>query len=247
MSSSSSFKPASSTGGSDQHMQQREERSLETSAFINSTGVEADPFAVLYYEPTGSALDELPSGNYNVTEVLGELEGPRWEGSNPRLLPLMLNQIRDVYGQADFESEFRTYFEGFLSDVDPDTEGFQQYANCNSVIIDTIEQAYWCGPAQTWPQEEYNHAYIEFWHDLDRALANEIAEVNVDQIGDLGPALINDDVWTFLFGLGRSTYNDITVHLTETTVGVNPLGTDQLGNGRPADVLGDIGAIEIDN
>lgn len=221
--------------------------SATLSAFINSTGVEADPFAVLYYEPTGSALDELPSGNYNVTEVLGELEGPRWEGSNPRLLPLMLNQIRDVYGQADFESEFRTYFEGFLSDVDPDTEGFQQYANCNSVIIDTIEQAYWCGPAQTWPQEEYNHAYIEFWHDLDRALANEIAEVNVDQIGDLGPALINDDVWTFLFGLGRSTYNDITVHLTETTVGVNPLGTDQLGNGRPADVLGDIGAIEIDN
>ena len=50
----------------------------------------------------------------------------------------------------------------YESDVDPDTEGFQQYANCSGVIIDTIEQAYWCGPARTWPQEEYNHAYIGF-------------------------------------------------------------------------------------
>jgi hypothetical protein len=217
------------------------------SAFISSAGVEIDPFAVLHYEPTGSALDQVPSGNYSVTEVLGELDGPATEGRNPVLLPLMLNQVRDVYGQPEFESEFRSHFEAFLSDVDPDTEGFQQYANCSGVIIDTIEQAYWCGPARTWPQEEYNHAYIGFWHHLDRALANEIAGVNVDQIGDLGPALINDDVWISLFGLGRSQFNDITISLTETTLGVNPLGADQLGTVRPADVSGDIGAIEIDN
>jgi hypothetical protein len=35
------------------------------------------------------------------------------------------------------------------------------------------------------------------------------------------------------------------VHLTERTLGVNPLGTDQLGNPRFADLLGDIGAVEI--
>jgi hypothetical protein len=215
------------------------------STLINSSGVETNPFAVLYYQPTGSALNRLPSRNYNVTEVLGELVGQQNEGRNPLLLPLILNQIRDVYAQPDFESEFRGYFQEFLLDVAPDTVGSQRYVNCNNVTTDTIEQAYWCGPAQTWTQFEYNHAYIGFWHHLDSALANEIAEVNVDQIPNLGPALMNDDVWVSLFGLGYSSFNGITVHLTERTLGVNPLGTDQLGNPRFADLLGDIGAVEI--
>ena len=195
----------------------------------------------------GSALDQVPADGYSVTEVLGELVGQTDEGRNPLLLPLVLDRIRDVYGQADFESEFRAYFEGFLSDVDPDTTGFQQYANCSGAIIDTLEQSYWCGPGQTWPQMEYNHAYIHFWHHLDRALANEIAGVNVDQINDLGPAVLNDDAWISLFGSGRSTFPGITVDLTQTTLGVDPLDTDQRGTARPANVLGDIGAIEIDN
>jgi len=221
--------------------------SATLSTSISSSGVEADPFAVLFYEPTGTALDQLPSDNYNVTEVLGELSGPANEGRNPLLLPLVLDQIQDVYGQASFESEFRDYFQGYLSDIDPDTEGSQQYVNCDGVTIDTIEQAYWCGPAQTWPQFEYNHAYIEFWHHLDLALGNEIAEVNVDQMTSMGPALINDDAWTSLFGLGSSNFNAITVDLSERTLDVFPRATDQLGNPRPADLLGDIGAVEIDN
>ena len=217
------------------------------SAVINSSGVEADPFAVLYYEPTGSALDQLPSGNYNVTEVIGELVGQQNEGGSPLLLPLILDQFQAVYGQSNFENEFRDYFQGYLSDIDPDEAGAQQYANCGDVTVDTLEQAYWCGPAETWPQMEYNHAYIDFWHHLDSALGNDIAEVNVDQITNLGPALINDDVWTALFGLGNSDFNGITVRLTEETLVVDPLDTDQLGNTRPADALGDIGAVEIDN
>jgi len=221
--------------------------SATLSTFINSSGVEADPFACLYYEPTGSALDQLPSGNYNVSEVLGELAGPRDEGRNPLLLPLILDQIQDIYGQPDFESEFRNHFQAYLLDIDPDMAGSQRYANCDSITIDTIEQAFWCGPGRTWPQEEYNHAYIEFWHRLDLALAGEIAEVNVDQITNLGPALVNDDVWTLLFGLGNSPFNGITVNLSETTLGVNPVDTDQLGNSRPADLLSDIGAVELDN
>jgi hypothetical protein len=221
--------------------------SATLSTLINSSGVEADPFAVLYYEPVGNALDRLPSGNYNVSEVLGELVGQQNEGRNPLLLPLILDQFQTVYGQSNLESEFRDYFQGYLSDIDPDSAGAQQYVNCGNVTIDTIEQAYWCGPGQTWPQSESNHAYIEFWHYLDSALAGEIAEVNVDQISNLGPALMNDDVWTLLFGLGDSHFNAITVRLTETTLAVNPLDTDQLGNPRPGDLLGDIGAVEIDN
>ncbi len=217
------------------------------STLINSSGVEADPFAVLYYEPSGISLDQVPNNSYNVTEVLGSLDGGVDEGRNPLLLPLMLDRLEAVYGQTGFESEFRTYFQGFLSDVDPDTVGNQQYDNCASVTIDTIEQAYWCGPAATWPQHEFNHAYIHFWHHLDLALANGIAGVNVDQMTGMGPALINDEVWVSLFGLGSSFFNGITVNLTENTLGITPFGSDQLGNSRPADLFGDIGAIEIDN
>ena len=221
--------------------------SATLSTFINSSGVEADPFAVLHYVPAGSALDRLPVGDYNVAEVLGELDGPRDEGMNTQLLPLILDRIELVYGQPGFASEFRNYFEGFLLDVDPDTEGAQRYLNCDGILISTIEQAFWCGPAQTWPAVEYNQAYIQFWHHLDAALANEVGEVNVDQITDLGPAPLDDSAWTSLFGLGYSYFNGITVHLTETTLGVNALDSDQLGNARPADLAGDIGAVEIDN
>jgi hypothetical protein len=221
--------------------------SATLSTSIGSSGVEADPFAVLYYEPLGTALDQLPSASYSVSEIVGELDGLPNEGMTPLLLPLILDRIQAVYGQPNFESEFRAYFQGYLSDIDPETAGSQQYVNCGDVTINTIEQAYWCGPARTWPQYEFNHAYIEFWHHLDLALANEIAEVNVDQIADLGQARMNDDVWISLFGLGYSYFNGITVRLRETTLGVEPLSTDQRGIGRPADLLGDIGAIEIDN
>ena len=217
------------------------------STFINAAGAQADPFAVLYYEPAGSALDQVPATGYNVTEILGELRGSLNEGRNPLLLPLMLDRIEAVYGQPAFASEFRSYFQEYLADIDPATAGAQRYANCNNITIDTIEQAFWCGPSQTWPQYEHNHAYIDFWHHLDRALAGDIAAVSVDRVGDMGPALINDDVWMALFGLGNSSFNGITVQLSDRTLGVDPLGFDQLGNPRPADDLGDIGAIETDN
>lgn len=217
------------------------------STFVRSSGVEADPFAVLYYEPAGSALDQVPGESYSVTEIYGELVGQQDEGGNHLLLPLMLEQIQEVYGQPDFASEFRSHFQEFLLDIDPDTAGSQLYFNCDNVAVDTIEQAYWCGPAQTWPQQEYNHAYIEFWHHLDSALSGEIAEVNVDRIASLGPALISDDVWTSLFGRGESQYSGITVKLNASTLGVSPMSTDQLDNPRPANLRGDIGAIETED
>jgi hypothetical protein len=182
-----------------------------------------------------------------VAEIYGELVGSTNEGRNHLLLPLMLDQIQDLYGQPNFANEFRSHFQGFLLDIDPDTEGSQLYFNCDNLVVDTLEQAYWCGPAQTWPQQEYNHAYIEFWHHLDSALAGEIGEVNVDQIANLGPALITDEVWTSLFGLGETHYDGITVRLYEAALVVTPVNDDQLGNPRSANLLADIGAIELDN
>jgi hypothetical protein len=216
------------------------------STFIPSAGVEADPFAVLRYAPVGTALDQVPAEDYVLTEVLGDLDGPENEGMNPLLLPLVLDRIEASYAQVGFASEFRTYFETYLADIDPDTEGAQQYRNCDDELIETLEQAFWCGPSQTWPQEEYNFAYIEFWHRLDRALAGDIADVNVDQISYLGPATLNDQVWTELVGPSGGSFDGITVRLTERFSNVIMLGGDQLGNTRPANALSDIGAIEVD-
>jgi len=221
--------------------------SVMLSTFINSSGVQTDPLAVLYYTPVNEALDQVPISRYNLAEVIGELNGQSNEGRNPLLLPLMLEQIESVYGQTNFESEFRDYFQNYLADTDSEEAGSQQYENCNAVTIDTIEQGFWCGPGQTWPQMEYNHAYIEFWHYLDLALANEIAEVNVDQIDDIGPGHVNDDVWVRLFGIGRSDFNGISLTLSERVIEIEPVTSDQLNNPRPADHLGDIGAVEIDN
>ena len=221
--------------------------SATLSTNIQSTGVQADPLAVLFYDPVGTALDQVPGGSYDVTEVIGELVGPEQEGVNPLLLSLVLDRIQTVHGQHEFATEFRNHFETFLLDVDPDTEGAQTYFNCNSVLVDTLEQAYWCGPARTWPQHAYNHAYIEFWHHLDVALAGEIPGVSVDQITGLGPATINDAAWTSLFDLGDNVHNGITVRLVESTLGVTPVSSDQLGNPRPANVSGDIGAVELGN
>ena len=217
------------------------------STFIPSFGAEVDPFAVLSYEPAGSALDRLPAANYEVSEVLGELDGQQNEGMNPLLLPLVMDRIAAVYGQPDFAGEFRSHFEAWLLDTDPDTPGAQQYFNCNEDLVDTVERAFWCGPAQTWPQMEYNHAYIEFWHHLDLALAGEIPGVNVDQISGMGPALLNDDAWIALFGPGHSDFSGISLNFGTRTLRVNPLDVDQHGDPRPANALGDIGAIEIDN
>ena len=66
----------------------------------------------------------------------------------------------------------------------------------------------------------------------------------LQQIADLGPALISDDAWKSLFGLGDSHHNGVTVSLSEATLGVDPVSTDQLGNPRPANIRGDTGAIE---
>ena len=217
------------------------------STVIPSHGVEMNPFAVLHYEPAGSARNQLPDGRYSVTEVLGELTGQPGEGGNHRLLPLLLTQLRDAYGQADFDSEFRRHFEGFLQDIDPLSAGMQVYFNCDDVVVDTLELAHWCGPSRTWPQMAYNHAYIEFWHHLDTALAGGIDAVKVDQFAALGPAGINDDVWVRLFGLGDSQHSGISIRLFETALDVDPLITDQLGQSRSANGPGDIGAIEVGN
>lgn len=218
---------------------------VELSSSIVSSGVQTDATAVLYYTPTGNTLNQIPTSTYQLTEVLGELIGGSNEGRNTFLLPLLIEQIELEFGQPGFETQFRSYFHNYLSDINPAETGAQQYENCHGTTINTIEQIFWCGPAQTWPQMHYNHAYIEFWHHLDLVLNNQVPGVNVDQMQHLGPALINDDIWIELFGMGRSDFSGISINFSERTISIEPASTDQLNNNRSTNSLRDIGAIEV--
>ena len=85
-----------------------------------------------------------------------------------------------------------------------------------------------------------NYPYIEFWHRLDIAIAAE-------GIPGIGPELLGDDAWSELFSSGALPENkDITMKVwISSAPAVHMQAIDQLGNERPANTLGDIGAIEI--
>jgi hypothetical protein len=106
--------------------------------------------------------------------------------------------------------------------------------------IVTLADTHWFGPAQTWPKELPNHPYIEFWHRLDDALYAE-------DVSGLGQELLGDDAWVALFSSGRLSENpDIFMWVSgDTGLTVRVERVDQLGVARPANALGDIGALEI--
>jgi hypothetical protein len=213
------------------------------SDFILSAGVDAGNFVVLHYDPQGSALDEVPTSSYIVNEFFAEYEVA--DGGTDNFLATVLARIEDYYddtfpGMTDFASDFTTAFETFLQnvDLDPDTGGLQPYTDPDGIPILTLAQTLWFGPAVTWPKELPNHPYIHFWHHLDVALLAE-------GIG-LGPEVLGDAEWDVLFDDGDIPLTDITMDVwTFPTSGFALLPVDQVGTERPANTLGDIGAIEI--
>jgi len=89
----------------------------------------------------------------------------------------------------------------------------------------------WYGPAATWPTDPLNAAWIDFWRDLDIAIA-----------GRLGAVSLGDDFWT-TFQSGNLGDN-IIISVTSVSQFVTLTPSDQLGNPRPSGAKGDIGAIE---
>jgi hypothetical protein len=207
---------------------------------ILSAGVaEGDP-VVLYYTPQGSALDRIPAGTYSVN-------GTYWEYSvndiqNDNFLEILLDRLETKYSLPGFAANFTSAFETYLSTVDADsqTTGTQPYKDPDGNPILTLADTHWFGPGQTWPKELYNYPYIEFWHRLDNAL---IAE----NIPSMGQELISDSVWDTLFSSGSLTENtDIRMIMMPSTLfTVTSETRDQLYNSRPANILGDIGAVEV--
>lgn len=205
---------------------------------IVSVGVGASGPAVLNYQPRGNALNQIPA-SYWVGETLAEYAVAD-SGTN-NFLEILLVRIEAQYGLTGFAAEFTDDFETFLQNVDLDNEtaGFQSYTDPEEKPITTLADTQFFGPAVTWPQELSNYPYIEFWHQLYRALEEE-------RIPGLGQELLGDDAWEALFTKGPLAENtDITLYLwRQYGTPVRKEKTDQLGNLRPEDMPGDIGAIE---
>ena len=215
---------------------------ITRSTTIVSVGVDDGELAVLHYEPIGSALDRVPADVYGLAEVLAEYDAPSREADD--FLEIVLGRLEDEYDALDgFAADFKLDFETFLQevDLDPDTDGLQPYLDPDGVPILTLADTHWFGPAQTWPRELENHPWIHFWHRLDTWLLDE-------EIPGMGPEAFGDEVWQTLFpSSGPLTENPaITMSIWESTslqVLIEP--EDQLLSARPANDLGDIGAIEL--
>jgi len=139
-------------------------------------------------------------------------------------------------------SDFTTDFESFLQSVDTDssTPGAQPYLDPSGDPILTLADTHWFGPAQTWPRELANYPYIDFWHRLDAALLAE-------SLPDMGPETIGDALWDTLFSSGPLRENrGITMTVARLArISAELEASDQLGMPRPANALGDVGAIEV--
>jgi hypothetical protein len=207
---------------------------------ILSAGVNSSDPVVLYYEPWGSALDQLPPSSYSVEETFAEYRIA--SGGTNDFLAILLDRVEAYYGLTDFVIGFTGNFETFLQTVDADdaTAGIQPYTDPSGDPILTLADTQWFGPAVTWPKNLSNYPYIEFWHRFDVAL-------DAESIPGMGPELLGDDAWAALFSSGALFENgNITMTVwTESGSAVLMQEVDQLGNERPANTLGDIGAIEI--
>lgn len=207
---------------------------------ILSAGVDPQNPVVLYYEPQGSAVDQIPTSPYSINEVLAEYEVAG--GQDDDFLAIMLGRLEEHYGLNGFAADFTTDFESFLQSVDLDSEtpGAQPYLDPWGNPILALADTLWFGPAVTWPSQLSNHPYIHFWHRLDAALLAQ-------GIPGMGPEVLGDDAWTALFDSGPLAENSyITMFFgVNQTSGFPALEVDQVGTGRPANGLCDVGAIEL--
>jgi len=115
---------------------------------ILSVGTDAGQPVVLWYPPSGSALDQIPNG-YSVTSVHAGYAG--WGVSTDDFLNYALDNLRTNHGDV-LGPGFGTSF-GDMTGVT------------------------WYGPARTWPTNSQNQAWITFWRNLDVAIGNQLGTV----------------------------------------------------------------------
>ena len=186
-------------------------------ASVRSAGTDDGQFAVLWYPPAGSALDEIPADGYTVDNVVtAEYDT---SGRKDDFLPYLLDNVLSTgeYGGilgSGFGASYRATF-----------------AAENGMSVDDV--VFYPDPAR-WPSDPGNFPWIDFWRGLDNAIG-----------GSLGTVQLGDDFWGS-FGIGRTQLTDnVALRVASKTLGpFLPGGVDQLGNPRPNGPYGDIGAIE---
>lgn len=201
---------------------------------ILSAGVDEGHPAVLYYPPAGTALDRVPDAGYSVVYTLAEVDGFRYSvpESIDGFLSSVLSRLETQYGLTNLATDFTTDFEAYLAAVDTDEEtlSLQPYTDLDGEAILTLAETLWFGPAETWPSEDANQAWIDFWQLLDVEIGDE-----------LGMEKIGDEFWgDFIYEAGTSGL-ELTSRQVVPLVGKSEL--DQLGLQRLG--FGDIGAIEL--
>jgi hypothetical protein len=211
------------------------------SEVARSMGVDAGDYALLYYQPAGSAVDRIPL-SYTVDEILAEYEVI--EG-NDNFLEIFLARVEDHFGISDFAENFTNDFEDFLENHDANTDDtdlpepdpyYDSYDPLGNPILTVADTAFF-GPNATWVKEPENYPLILFWHRFDTAIA--------EAVPSLGDELIGDAEWDALFDDGTLTENS-SIDFSIRSISHNSylLDLDQIGTPRPENALGDIGAIE---
>jgi len=201
---------------------------------IFSQGADDGKLAVLLYPPAGAAVDAVPEDGYTVTHTLADIINFRYlvPDTIDGFLYKVLSEVESQYGPVGFAADFQSDFESYLSTVDTDVgeEGLQSYHDNQGNDILTLADTLWFGPNFTWPSEDENQAWLDFWHRLDSALGDTT-----------GMEKLADDFWgdfTYINNVDLTSFiaSDIN-HIVEKTQ-VDQCGTPRTG-------LGDIGAIEL--
>lgn len=207
-----------------------------------SAGTDTGNPALLHYRPQGSALDQIPAAAYDVAETWGQYRLAAGAGDN--FLATVLARLESRYAMPGLAQAFQTAFEAWLQAVDTDaaTPGLQPYLSPAGQPILGLADTLFFGPAQTWPREQANQPWIEFWHRLDAELASRAP-------GSFALQGLGDNAWQTLFSTGPLAENaSLEVQIdTRPRLTVQREAVDQRGSVRGAVAGGaaDIGAIEL--
>lgn len=120
---------------------------------VLSAGTDAGEPAVLWYPPSGGALDQIPVTTYAVTSIAAGYEGFGINHPDDDFLNQVLLKLR-----ADHASELGADFGASFADLTGTS---------------------WYGPAETWPTNTANAPWIKFWRDLDAAIDGRLGMVGL--------------------------------------------------------------------
>lgn len=119
-------------------------------ATIVSAGTDAGQNAVLWYTPTGSAVDQIPHNSYTVTSITGGYTP--WGDSRDDFLGNFLTKVRTNYSTQ-------------LGDT------FGSTLNTTGVTF--------YGPARSWPSNTQNTDWINFWRAVDVEIGTRLGTVKL--------------------------------------------------------------------